>query len=143
FPVSTPIPKDQPIMPQQRPRVLITTYLEPDLVERIRLEVPDVEVLYRPDLIGKPAYPADHYSLPQRTSEQEDNWRALLAQAEILFDFDPTHREDLPELAPNVRWIQATSAGIGQFVKRMGYAERTNWIFTTASGVHSRPLAEF
>jgi phosphoglycerate dehydrogenase-like enzyme len=25
----------------------------------------------------------------------------------------------------------------------MGYANRTNWVFTTASGVHARPLAEF
>ena len=25
----------------------------------------------------------------------------------------------------------------------MGYAEKTDWIFTTASGVHARPLAEF
>jgi phosphoglycerate dehydrogenase-like enzyme len=126
-----------------RPVVLITTYLEPDLVAHIRRTVPAVEVIYRPDLIGTPKYPADHYSQPERTPEQEAEWRRLLAQAEVLFDFDPTHRADLPDLAPNVRWVQATSAGIGQFVKRMGYAERTGWAFTTASGVHARPLAEF
>jgi phosphoglycerate dehydrogenase-like enzyme len=68
----------------------------------------------------------------------------LLADAEIMFDFDYTHREDLPDLAPKLRWLQATSAGIGQFVRRMGYAERLpDAIFTTASGVHARPLAEF
>src|SRR5260221_10757763 len=131
------------MMPEQLPKVLITTYLEPDLVEQIRRDVHEVEVLYYPELIGKPTFVADHTSLPQRTAEQEAEWRTLLAQAEILFDFDPTCREDLPDLAPNVRWIQATSAGIGQFVKRMHYAERTNWVFTTASGVHARPLAEF
>ena len=43
-----------------------------------------------------------------------------------------------------MRWIQATSAGIGQFVRRNGYAERMpDTVFTTASGVHARPLAEF
>lgn len=126
-----------------RPKVLITTYLEPDLIEQIVHNVPGVELMYYPDLIGKPAYPADHYSLPQRTREQQAAWRALLAQADILFDFDPTHRDDLPELAPNVKWVQATSAGIGQLVKRYRYGERTSWIFTTASGVHARPLAEF
>src|SRR5262245_37485603 len=126
-----------------RPKVLITTYLEPELIERIVREVPGVQVLYFPELIGKSTYPADHYTVAQRTPVQEAAWRVHLAQAEILFDFDPTHRQDLPELAPNVRWIQATSAGIGQFVKRHRYAERTSWIFTTASGVHARPLAEF
>ena len=125
------------------PNVLITTFLEPELVEQIRREVPAVEVIYRPDLIGKPRYIADHNGPIQRTDVQEAEWRELLAKADILFDFDPTHRDDLPEVAPNVRWIQATSAGIGQFVKRVGYAERTNWTFCTASGTHARPLAEF
>lgn len=124
-------------------KVLIASYLEPELVTQIRAEVPQVEVLYHPELLGKPRYIADHTAPINRTAEQEAQWRSLLAQADILFDFDYSHRQDLPDLAPNLKWIQATSAGIGQFVKRSGYAERTNWKFTTASGVHARPLAEF
>jgi glyoxylate/hydroxypyruvate reductase len=51
---------------------------------------------------------------------------------------------DLPDLAPNVCWIQATSAGIGQFVKQQEYDRRMpKTLFTTASGVHARPLAEY
>lgn len=123
--------------------VLIASYLEPEYVEQIRRAVPQVEVIYRPDLIAAPRFNADHTARIDRTSEQELEWRKLLAQADILFDFDHTHRDDLPELAHNLKWIQATSAGIGQFVHRMGYAEKTDWIFTTASGVHARPLAEF
>jgi len=123
--------------------VLIASYLEPEFVERIKTEVPEVNVIYRPDLIGMPRFNADHTSRIKRTPEQESEWQELLAQADILFDFDHTHREDLPKLAHNLKWIQATSAGIGQFVHRMGYAEDTDWIFTTASGVHARPLAEF
>jgi len=123
--------------------VLIASYLEPEYVERIRQAVPQVEVIYRPDLIGKPDFIADHDAIIERTPEQEAEWKELLAKADILFDFDHTHTQDLPELAHNVKWIQATSAGIGQFVHRMGYAEKTDWIFTTASGVHARPLAEF
>jgi phosphoglycerate dehydrogenase-like enzyme len=126
-----------------KPNVLIASYLEPELIDYIRHEVPDVTVAYFPDLLGKPRYIADHTSVPERSVEDEKRWRDALQQADILFDFDHSHRDDLPELAPNVKWIQATSAGIGQFVNRMGYAEQTNWIFTTASGVHARPLAEF
>jgi glyoxylate/hydroxypyruvate reductase A len=123
--------------------VLIASYLEPELVAQIRKEVPEVEVLYHPELLGSPRYTADHTSPVPRSLEQETQWQALLAEADILFDFDVSHREDLPDLAPNLKWIQATSAGIGQFVRRMGYASRTDWVFTTASGVHARPLAEF
>lgn len=88
--------------------------------------------------------PADHYGVPERTPEQAARWRELLGQADILFDFDYSHRPDLPELAPHVRWVQASSAGIGQFVKRYGYDTRMpNTTFTTSSGIHARPLAEF
>jgi phosphoglycerate dehydrogenase-like enzyme len=80
----------------------------------------------------------------KRTPEGEARWRRHLADADILFDFDQTHLEDLPELAPKVRWIQATSSGIGPFVQRMGYAQRMpDTVFTRASGVHAQPLAEF
>jgi glyoxylate/hydroxypyruvate reductase len=123
--------------------ILIASYLEPELVERIRTAFPDVEVVNRPDLLGKPRYVADHTAKVERTPEQEAEWRGLLARADILFDFDFSNIESLPELAPNVKWVQASSAGIGQFVKRNRYDQRTSWVMTTASGVHARPLAEF
>ena len=122
--------------------VLIASYLEPEFIERIRDAVPQVEVIYRPDLIGAPQFHAHHTAIINRTPQQDAEWRTLLAQADILFDFDHTHREDLPQLALNLKWIQTTSAGIGQFVKSYGY-DKHGWIFSTASGVHARPLAEF
>jgi phosphoglycerate dehydrogenase-like enzyme len=124
--------------------VLIASYLEPELVERIRQVDHRLDVLFEPDLLGKPRFPADHTAPHTRTPAEEARWRQLLARAEILYDFDVTHRQDLPDLAPYVRWIQATSAGIGQMVKRWSYDTRmAKTIFTTASGVHARPLAEF
>jgi glyoxylate/hydroxypyruvate reductase len=126
-----------------KPTVLITSYIDPTLVNVIKERAPQFDVIYRPDLLYKPKHATDHTSIPQRNAEQEAEWKDLLSTAEVLFDFDHSHMDDLPELAPNLKWIQATSAGIGQFVRSKKYAERTNWIFTTASGVHIRPLAEF
>jgi glyoxylate/hydroxypyruvate reductase A len=125
--------------------LLFASWIEPELVERVRTAAPGWEVRFEPELLRPPRYPADHRGLPgERIAEEEARWRELLARATVLFDFDATHREDLPELAPNVRWIQATSAGIGQLVRRMRYAERMpGTVFTTASGVHAKPLAEF
>ncbi len=126
-------------------RLLIASYLEPELVERIRAEVPEIDVVYRPDLLRPPRYAADHKGADRgRTPEQEAEWRSLLGEATILFDFDQTHLADLPEVAPQVRWIQATSSGIGQFVRKQDYTRRMpDTIITTASGVHTIPLAEF
>ena len=125
--------------------VLIASWLEPGLVEEIRRLDPAVRVLHEPDLLAPPRYPADHHGGPfRRGPDQETRWRELLARATVLFDFDRTHLADLPEVAPNVRWIQATSAGIGQLVRRHDYARRMpGTVITTASGVHARPLAEF
>ena len=80
----------------------------------------------------------------ERPEEDERRWLSLLAEAEVLFDFDRTHLEDLSERAPSLSWIQATSAGIGQLVARHRYVERMpETVFTTASGVHAIPLAEY
>lgn len=127
------------------PTILIASYLEPEHVATIRAVDPRVKVIYEPELLQKPRYKADHHGTPcARSAEEEARWRTLLAQADILFDFDFTNDADLPALAPRVRWVQASSAGIGQFVARHRYHERmSETVFTTASGVHSVPLAEF
>lgn len=124
--------------------LLITTYLEPEHIAALRAVSPRLNVIFEPELIATPRYPADHYNSAERTPEQEARWRALLAEADILYNFDPTHRADLPELAPRVRWIQSSNAGIGQLVRGMGYDRRMpNTVFTTSSGIHAQPLAEF
>ena len=124
--------------------ILIASWLEPEHVERIRQLDARLEVLHEPELLAPPRYIADHTAPVTRTPEQEARWRELLARAEILFDFDRSSGSELPVRAPNLRWIQATSAGIGEYVRKMGYAESMPaTVFTTASGVHARPLAEF
>jgi phosphoglycerate dehydrogenase-like enzyme len=125
--------------------LLITSWLETEHVDRIREAAPGMNVLHHPELLRPPRYAADHKGQDRtRTAAEEARWQALLGRATILFDFDMTHLQDLPELAPRVRWVQATSAGIGHFVRRNDYARRMpDTVFTTASGVHARPLAEF
>ena len=123
--------------------VLICSYLEPELIEQIRATDAQLKVEYHPGLLPKPRYQADHVGAPlKRNLQDQTRWLELLQDAEILFDFDYTGVKELPERAPNVRWIQASSAGIGQFVTRQNYA-RMNAVFTTSSGVHARPLAEY
>lgn len=124
--------------------VLITSWLEPEHVERIRSVDSRLVVIHEPELLAKPRYIADHSAPVARTPEQEARWRELLGRADILFDFDKSSGAAMASLAPNVKWVQATSAGIGEYVKKHGFAESMpDTVFTTASGVHARPLAEF
>ena len=122
--------------------VLIASYLEPEHAQRVA-GVGGVRVIYEPELLPAPRYKADHHGAPlQRGDRGERRWRDLLAQAEVMFDFDYTNLERLAELAPRLRWVQATSAGIGPLLVRSGLIH-SSITFTTASGVHAVPLAEF
>ncbi len=123
--------------------ILICSFLEEPLVDRIRAFHKDVSVHYRPDLLPRPRYAADHVGEPRaRDADQAAAWSALMRRAEVLFDFDYTDIDGMVRDARAVRWVQATSAGIGGFV-RAHRLERLGATFTTAAGVHARPLAEF
>jgi glyoxylate/hydroxypyruvate reductase A len=127
--------------------IVITTWLDREHVEQIRTMNPSVEVIYEPDLLIQPRFPGDHGAeMPNAplSAEQEGRWLTLLKKATILFDIDRRYAERLPELAPNVRWIQSTSSGIGPSINQRRYPQRMpRTIITTASGVHAIPLAEF
>jgi glyoxylate/hydroxypyruvate reductase A len=123
--------------------IVIGSYLEPDLVERIRSAGEDVRVHYRPDLLPVPRYRCDH-SAPARdlSPAQLNEWRATSALADIFFDFDWFEASTMTERAPNLLWVQATSAGIGAVMRRTGL-DRKPLLVTTAAGIHVAPLAEF
>jgi glyoxylate/hydroxypyruvate reductase len=124
-------------------RVLVATPLEPEHAARIEAADPRVSVIYEPDLLPVPRYPADHTGAPRALSAaQLDRWSQLRRQADISFDFDWQAPAEMPRNCPRLRWVQGTSAGIGGFLERTGLA-RTSLVFTTASGVHGTPLAEF
>jgi glyoxylate/hydroxypyruvate reductase len=122
--------------------VLVASYLEPEHAARIAA-IPGARVIYEPNLLPRPRYVADHDGAPlERSPADERRWRGHLAEAEVMFDFDHAHLHDLPAVAPRLRWVQATSAGIGQMLLRTGLI-RSPLVFTTASGIHATPLAEF
>ena len=124
--------------------ILVASYLEPELVARIGAVDPArIRVRYEPDLLPVPKYPADHNGVPRDLSpSQLSRWEVALSEADVLFDFDWRAPERLPESAPRVRWVQATSSGIGEFVVRTGL-DRWSATLTTAGGTHGVPLAEF
>lgn len=123
--------------------VLVASPLEPEHVTRIEAASSRVRVLYAPELLPVPRFPCDHTGRPRDLSAAErDRWAALREHADVSFDFDWDSPEQMPKLCPRLRWVQATSAGIGGFLDRTGLVH-SDLVFTTASGVHGIPLAEF
>jgi len=124
-------------------RVLIASALEAEHVQRIAGVDQSVEILYAPEILPLPRYTADHHG-PKRdlTEAQMDRWRSMLSSADVSFDFDWWAPANMPRNCPNLRWVQATSSGIGAFMDRTGL-NTSDIVFTTAAGVHAIPLTEF
>ena len=128
---------------EKRIRVLIASTLEAEFAEQIARVDDRIEVLYEPDLLPVARYVADHHG-PKRelSAEQMDRWRSLLASADVSFDFDWWAPADMPANCPHLRWVQASSSGIGEFMART-HLDSSRLIVTTAAGIHAAPLAEF
>lgn len=126
-------------MPQAA--ILISSPLEEEHVARIRAFDPNrLEVLYEPLLLPQTRYANDHKGAPlQRDAEQARRWDALVRRATISWDIPSA--EDLAKM-DRLRWIQATSTGVGQQIRRLGLHHR-DIVVTTARGSHAQPLAEF
>lgn len=124
-------------------KIAIASYLEAEHVQRIMSLSPEITVLYDPSLLAPPRYQADHTGHRdfRRSPEQEIRFRAMLAEAEIHYDFDRTLLPSLASIAPRLSWIQATSSGIGPLLESSGLSA-TNIVVTNAAGIHAGPLAE-
>lgn len=121
--------------------VVVTSPLEAEFVAQIRSVTRGrAEVVCEHDLLPPTRYTGDHNGHPDfaLTAAQMARWRSNLARATVLWDFP----SDGLAQAPNVRWVQTTSSGVGQKVARLGLAA-SDLIVTTARGVHADALAEF
>jgi D-2-hydroxyacid dehydrogenase (NADP+) len=90
-----------------------------------RVKVQDIFELSRLDYRGDPA-----------ARKQLD---ALLAGAEVIFAFRLPR--DLLARAPNLKWVQVTSAGVDRFLA--GELRQSPVMLTNTSGIHATPIAEF
>ncbi len=145
----------QPGRAQEQPNnrrvvVSIATPIEPELVTLIRRVNDRLDLRYEPDLLPPPRFPCDHRGVDgfQRTDEQQERWRSLLGDAEVLFGLpgdDPRGLADVVRTNSRLRWVQGTAGGTGEQITAAGLTadELDRVLITSASGVHAGPLAEF
>ena len=81
----------------------------------------------------------DAPGLAEMSPPLDDDYRAALARAEVMFCLDAPL--NLPVLAPSLRWIQAVGSGIGQFAASR--LEDGDITLTNAAGVGAPSIAEF
>ncbi len=123
--------------------VMIASPLEDKYIQAIAAIDPRVRVLHRPDLHGRIRFASDHDGEPfTRTSAQQAEWEAMLAEAEVLWDFDRRNPTDFPRRAPRLKLIYACSSGVTSWLRRSGLAE-TPIRLCNAAGIHRIPMTEW
>ncbi|HEY7484950.1 MAG TPA: D-2-hydroxyacid dehydrogenase [Streptosporangiaceae bacterium] len=123
--------------------VLIASPLEAEHVAAIDAADPRIQVMYSPELLPEARFAADHEGRHRDLNDAElRRWRDMLASAEVTFGLDWWAPQAMRENCPRLRWIQGTSAGMGDALRRTGLSV-DGLVLTTAAGVHAVPLAEF
>ena len=128
-------------------RVLITFALEDDLVARIRAVDPRIEVSVlgseQRKMLRGLSYPSER----ERAAVAEGLHGAFEA-ADVVFGFwgAELHRAftgagTLADVAPQLKWIQLTSAGADRLLGS-GFIQQGVTV-TTVSGLHATPIGEF
>ena len=134
---------EAPVSPGSRVNVFVAVPMPGESLCLIDRVDPRVNLIYDERLVPKQRYTADRKGQPMEwTPEKEAGWLEHLKETDVMFGFDSRHMENLKELAPNLVWIQGTSTGIGSVVAQLGWADQ-GIVTTSASGIHSTPLAEF
>jgi phosphoglycerate dehydrogenase-like enzyme len=130
-----------------QPTIFISTPLEDDQVARIIAAAEGrAIVVHEPDLLPPVRYVADHKGQAgfARTPEQQERWKARLAEVDYLWDIPPL--DSLPKVgtawAPKLQWVQTTSSGVGPMIEKTNLVD-SDVIISTAKGVHAEPLSEF
>src|SRR4051794_26522345 len=130
--------------------VMVATPLEPALAERIAACDARIELLYDPALLPPTRYPCDHHGDAgfRRDAEGERRWSELLGRAEVVLGIpgeDPDQLGAAVREHAGIRWVQGMAAGAGEQVAEAALSEEElgRVVFTSASGVHVVPLAEF
>jgi phosphoglycerate dehydrogenase-like enzyme len=123
--------------------LVVASPLDPALVDVIRAVDDRLEVMFDPELLAVPQHASDHLGVFRPlTREQDARWHDMLARAEVSFDFDRREPGSFARSSPNLRWIQAASAGLGQALQQYEL-DLSKVTVTSAAGVHAEPLSEF
>jgi glyoxylate/hydroxypyruvate reductase A len=119
-------------------------------VEQIADAVAGVDVRFEPSLLPEQRFPADHCGADDfaRDPAGEGAWRRMLADTDIALGIPGDSADGLRclvDLAPRLRWVQGTAAGMGEQVARacLPADVLARVTFTSAAGLHAVPLAEF
>jgi D-2-hydroxyacid dehydrogenase (NADP+) len=92
---------------------------------------------------GRPlwaGYPEPPRAEDESEEEAKERLEPILRETEVLLT-NPIVPDDIADRAPNLKWLQLTSAGVDRLLDAP--VVRSNVTVTTASGIHATPISEY
>lgn len=133
-----------------RLRVVASTPISEELIERIVRREPRVDFIRDQTLLPPQRFAGDHVGDPafRRTPEQQRAFDELVDSAQALYGTPEEKPAALKRTVghnPGLLWVHTMAAGGGAQIKaaQLTDAELTRIRFTTSAGVHAEPMAEF
>jgi D-2-hydroxyacid dehydrogenase (NADP+) len=136
-------------MPDRRVNVTVALPIADELHEAIRETDPRLNVtaltraqrrVYRG---GRPlwaGYPEPPRAEDESEEEAKERLEPILGDTEVLLT-NPVVPDDIVERAPNLKWLQLTSAGVDRLLDAP--VVNSPVAVTTASGIHATPISEY
>lgn len=131
-------------------RVAVANPLKDEDLALIEEREPRVDMVKDDSLLPPMRWAADFSGDPNfhRSESQQAAYDALLDSAEVIYGLPNSKPAGLARAVranPGLRWVQLMAAGGGGQVKAAGLSrsELDRVVFTTGSGPHAGPLAEF
>lgn len=143
-------PTDRSAAKPGRLRVVASTPISEELIERIVRRKPRIDFIRDHTLLPPQRFAGDHSGDPafHRSPDQQSAFDDLVDSAQALYgvpEEKPAALKRTAEHNPGLLWVHTTAAGGGAQIKAAGLTDdELNRIrFTTSAGVHAEPMAEY
>ncbi|OLT09014.1 hypothetical protein BJF78_06695 [Pseudonocardia sp. CNS-139] len=137
-------------MPVSPLRVVAAQTAAPELADLVMRVDPEIEVVTDHDLVRPMRFSGDDPADPRfaRTADEQTAYEQLMSTANVLIGVpgqDPAMLARILRAGAPLRWLHTVAAGECAQIRQAGLtsAELTRVVFTTSTGVHAGPLAEF
>ncbi len=141
---------DPPDQRPQRLRVVASTPISEELIDRVVRAEPRIDFVRDQSLLAPQRFAGDHAGDPsfRRSPEQQQAFDDLVDSAQALYGVPDEQPDALRRTVRNnhgLLWVHTMPAGGGSQVKAAQLAddELGRISFTTSAGVHAEPLAEY
>lgn len=132
------------------PNVFVATPLSPQSLQMLERDLRNAKLIRALDALPPQRFPADHVGDQafKRDSSAQVSWDEGMRAADFMLGIPgdgPQGVREIVSKCENIKWVQGTAAGTAEKLEKseVPFEILSTIAWTSTSGVHAKPLAEF